>query len=142
VLALGAAALALGLAGCGGGRLSHGAFVRQADAVCSAYQAKVDLLAKPTSYDDVTAYVERTLPLYQAGLKRLAALKPPAADARAVTAWLAADRRVAVALRRLRAAAMRHDLPATTAAAAAVQDAGNRSLEAARTLGLKVCSAP
>jgi hypothetical protein len=142
VVAAGATALALGAAACGDGRLSHGSLVRRADAICSAYHDDVRLLTRPTGYDAVVAYTERTLPLYQAAVKRIAALRPPTQDEQAVGDWLAADRRVAAALRRLRDAAMRHDLAATNAAAAAVQAAGSDSHAASRALGLRACAAP
>jgi len=136
-----AGAAVLAVAGCGGGRLSHAEYAKRADAVCSAYQAQVKLLAQPSSYDDVVSYVEKTLPLYEAALKKLAALKPPTADEAGVQAWLAAGRKVAAAQRSLRLAAMRHDLPGTNAAAAQVQATGETSRQAAIALGLTACAA-
>jgi hypothetical protein len=137
-----AGAAAVALAGCGGGRLSHAEFVRQADAVCSAYDAKVKLLTHPASYDAVVAYVGQTLPLYVAALDKLEALKPPSSDDAAVREWLAANRKVITAVRNLRAAAMRHDLAATNSASTAVQAAGLASRRAADALGLQTCAAP
>jgi hypothetical protein len=137
-----AGAAALTVAGCGSGRLSHGDFVRKADAVCSAYDARVNVLTRPTSYDDIISYVETTLPLYVAALDELRALQPPAADEAAVKAWLAANRKVEMAVKNLREAAMRHDPAATNDASAAVQAASLASRKAAAALGLKVCSAP
>lgn len=137
-----AGAAALMLTGCGGGRLSHRDFVRQADAICSAYQAKVELLTHPTSYDDVIAYVQKTLPLYVAALDKLRALDAPAADEAGMKAWLAANRRVEAAVRKLRDAAMRHDPAATNDASAAIQAASLASRKAAAALGLETCSAP
>jgi hypothetical protein len=134
--------LALVLAGCGGGRLSHRDFVRKADAICSAYQAKVDLLTRPTSYDDVVAWVERTLPLYVAAQDELGALEAPSADEPAVKTWLAANRKVETAVRTLRAAAMRHDPAATNDTSAEIQAASLASRKAAAALGLGVCSTP
>jgi hypothetical protein len=140
VALLGAAVLTL--AGCGDGRLSHGDFVARADAVCSAYDAKVVLLSRPKTYDDVVAYVAHTLPLYVAALDKLDALDPPAADEAAVKRWLAADRKVETAVRSLRDAAMRHDPAATNNASEQVQAASVASRRAAAALGLKVCSVP
>lgn len=133
---------ALALAGCGGGRLSHRDFVRKADAICSAYQAKVELLTHPTSYDDVIAYVEKTLPLYVAAVDELRALEAPTSDEAAVKTWLAANRKVEAAVRKLRDAAMRHDPAATNDASAAIQAASLASRRAAAALGLEVCSTP
>jgi hypothetical protein len=141
-LTLALAGTTLALAGCGSGRLSHGDFVRQADAICSAYDAKVKLLTRPTSYDDVVGYVGTTLPLYVGALNQLAALKPPQSDEAAVAAWLAAGRKVTASLKQLRAAAMRHDLAATNDASSAVQAAGLASQHAAAALGLETCAAP
>jgi hypothetical protein len=137
-----AGAAALALAGCGGGRLSHREFVRQADAVCAAYQSKVEILTRPTSYDDVIAYVEKTLPLYVAALEKLRALDAPTSDEAATRTWLAANRKVETAMRNLRDAAMRHDPAATNDASAAIQAAGLASRRAAAALGLEVCSTP
>jgi hypothetical protein len=137
-----AGAATLAAAGCGGGRLSHGAFVQRADAICSAYDAQVKLLARPTSFAAVTAYVDRTLPLHVAATDDLRALKPPQQDAAAVRAWLAADGRVAAALRTLRAAAMRHDLAATNAASDALQAASLAARRAAGDVGLETCATP
>ena len=136
------AGAALLLAGCGGGRLSHGAFVRRADAVCSAYADTVSLLTRPRSFAAVQSYVERTLPLYLSALDRLQALKPPRRDEPAVRTWLAADRKVVTALRNLRAAALRHDLAATNDASNALQAASLAARRAAGDVGLEVCATP
>lgn len=138
-----AAALTLAvvaIAGCGGGGPSHGAFVKHADAVCSAYDAGTKELARPKTYAQIVAFVDRTLPLYEAALQALRALEPPRRDVPAVRAWLAADRRVATALRTLGAAAERRDFPSVTAAAANAERAGERSRAAAAGLGLHVCA--
>jgi hypothetical protein len=114
--------------------------VKRADAVCSAYSARVPrAVTKPQSYAAVEAYVARTLPLYDAALKMLTALEPPASDAAAVRAWLAADRRESRALRRLGLAARRRDFPGVTAAAAQARTAARDAKVAARRLGLQVC---
>ena len=136
------AGVALALGGCGGGRLSHDAYVRRADAVCAAYAAQVDLLAHPRSFAAVQAYVERTLPLYLSALDRLKELRPPRRDEPAVRAWLAADRKVVTALRNLRAAALRHDLAATNDASEALQAASLAARNAAGELGLRACATP
>ena len=130
-------------AGCGGsGRLSHDAFVQRADAVCAAYDAQVQLLAKPSSYDDVITYVAKTLPLYIAAVDELKALRPPAADEETVRAWLAQEDAVAAALRRLRKAAMQHDPAATNSASATVQAASLAGRRAAAALGMSDCARP
>jgi hypothetical protein len=126
-------------AGCGGGRLSHGDFVKRADAICSAYRAQTTPVTAPRSYRAIVAWGKRTLPIYAAALRKLSALKPPAADEPQVRAWLAADRAVQRASRALVAAALRRDYPSVTAAASRAQLAGSRSRAAAGTLGFHVC---
>ena len=137
-----AGAATLVLAGCGGGRLSHAAYVQRADAICAAYDARVKLLTRPRSFAAVIAYVDRTLPLHVAAVARLRALEPPRADAAGVRAWLAATRRVGEALRTLRAAATRHDLAATNDASDALQAASLSARRAAGDLGLETCATP
>ena len=127
------------VAGCGGGRLSHGDFVKKADAVCSAYRSQTPPLLSPRSYDAVIAWGKKTLPLYAAALDKLRALRPPQADEEAVHNWLAADERVQGATRDLVVAAQKRDYPSLSAAASRAQLAGSESRQAASTLGLQVC---
>jgi len=106
--ALAAAGLtALLAAGCGDGRLSHGEFVKRADAICSAYKAQTKPIVTPRSYDAIVRWGEQTLPLYAAALRKLSDLDPAAADEAEVQAWLASDRKVQKATRDLVAAAQR-----------------------------------
>jgi len=136
-----AAAGALATAGCGGGgRLSHGDFAKRAAAVCAAFQASTQRIARPRTYSDIVAYVGKTRPLYEAARIKLEQLKPPARDEAAVRSWLAADRRISAALRDLGDAALRHDFPAVTAAADQIQAEGVASRHAAQALGLQVCA--
>ncbi|HWX08831.1 MAG TPA: hypothetical protein VNY33_02540 [Gaiellaceae bacterium] len=136
-----AATLAGVLAGCGGGgRLSHGDFVQRADAVCLAFRAAAGSTARPSTYDEIVTYVNKTLPLYEAARLKLVALKPPASDAATVRDWLAADQRIATALHDLGEAALRRDFTAVSTAAATVQSEGVTSRRAAAALGTKVCS--
>ena len=87
----------------------------------------------------MTEYVDANLPLYEAALRKLEALKPPSQDATAVRQWLAQDRRVAAALRALGTAALRHDYPGVTAATQTLQSAGLASSRAADDVGFRVC---
>ncbi len=141
LFALLAVAGTLATAGCGGGgRLSHGDFATRADAVCSAFRASTERIARPRTYKDIVAYVGKTRPLYEAARIKLAELKPPVKDEPAVRSWLAADKRISAALRDLGDAALRHDFPAVTAAAGRIQAGGRPSRHAAQALGLQVCS--
>ncbi len=108
--------------------------------MCSAYAVQTKAILRPRSYTQIVRYVDTTLPLYEAALRRLEALKPPSGDATAVRAWLAADRRVARTVTALGESALRRDLPGVTAAAARAQLAGSESRQAAANLGMHVCA--
>ena len=127
------------LAGCGGGQLSHAAYVKRADAICTAYRAKAKPLPDAQTYAAVVAYADNNLPLYEAALQQLVKLKPAKADARAAKLWIAADKRIAAAVRDLGEAALRRDFPGVTAATSKLQIAGLQSSRNANALGLQVC---
>src|SRR6478609_7516613 len=95
------------VAGCGEGGLSHSDYVKRADAICAAYADATKPNVRPRSYTEIVAYVRKTLPLYEAALLKLKALRPPSSDAATAHRWLAADRRVAKAVRSLGEAAER-----------------------------------
>jgi hypothetical protein len=119
--------------------MSHGSYVKHADAICEAYRSQTKPIVTPRSYDAIVAWGKQTLPLYAAALKKLRALEPPAADEAAVRQWLGKDAAVQSAVRDLVAAAERRDFPSVSAAASRAQLAGNESRRAASTLGLQVC---
>jgi hypothetical protein len=127
------------LTGCGGGQLSHAAYLKQADAICTAYRADAKPLPNPRTYAAVAAYADHNLPLYEAALRKLEQLKPPKADASAATLWIAADKRIAAAVRDLGEAALRRDFPGVTAATARLQVSALQSSRNANQLGLHVC---
>lgn len=77
--------------------------------------------------------------MYAAALRQLETLQPPAEDAKAVRAWLAADGRVQRAVRDLVAAAQKRDFPSVNAAASRAQLAGSEARQAAAAIGLQVC---
>ena len=133
------AAGAVVLAGCGGGQLSHAAYLKKADAICAAYRADAKPLPSPRTYAAVVAYADRNLPLYEAALRQLAKLRPPKADQATAKLWLAADRRIAEAVRALGEAALRRDFPGVTAATAKLQGSALQSSRNANALGLQVC---
>jgi hypothetical protein len=108
--------------------------------VCSAYRSQTKPQLRPRTYTEIVQYVDKTLPLYEAALRKLEALKPPPSDAAAVKAWLAADRRAARATRDLGVGAQRRDFPTVTAAASRAALAGSDSRQAATALGMHVCA--
>jgi hypothetical protein len=114
--------------------------VKRADAICTAYRDATKNTAPPRSYDEIVAFVHKTLPLYEAALRRLEELKPPSGDADAVRAWLAADRAVARATRDLGDAGARRSYPGVTVAFGRAELASSRARRAAAGLGMKVCA--
>ena len=114
--------------------------MKRADAVCTAYAGRTRAETRPRTYVQIVAWVRNTLPLYEAALRKLEALEPPATDTQAVRSWLTADRRVAKAVHDLGDAAERRDFPSVTAAAARAQLAGSESRSAAGELGMRVCA--
>ncbi|HZR94531.1 MAG TPA: hypothetical protein VFA56_02480 [Gaiellaceae bacterium] len=128
------------VAGCGDGTLSHGDFVKKADAVCTAYRGATAGVKPPRTYNGVVAYVRKTLPVYESALRRLEALKPPSRDADAVRRWLAADRRIVKAMRDLAVAGERRDYPAINVALAKIDLASSAARDASLGLGLHVCT--
>ena len=113
--------------------------MKRADAICTAWVHAAGPTAHPKSYAAVVTYVQRTLPLYESALRKLEALDPPSDDALTVHTWLAADRRVAKAIRDLGTAAERRDFPSVNAAATRAELAGSAGRQAASQLGLQVC---
>ena len=108
--------------------------------MCSAYTTQTKAVLRPRSYTQIVQYVDTTLPLYEAAIRRLETLKTPSRDATTVRAWLAADRRVAHAVTALGESARRRDFPGVTAAAGRAQLAGSESRQAAARLGMHVCA--
>ncbi len=108
--------------------------------MCTAYTSGTKPILSPRNYEQIERYVDKTLPLYEAALRKLEALKPPSGDKAAVHNWLAADRRVAHAVRMLGEGARRRDFPTVSSAAARAQLAGSQSRRAAAGLGMHVCA--
>lgn len=119
--------------------MSHSAYVKHADAICSAYRTQTPPIVRPRSYDAIVSWGSKTLPLYAGALKKLSELQPPKVDASQVQAWLAADRKVERAVRDLVAAAQKRDFASVSSAASRAQLAGSDSRRAAQALGLQVC---
>lgn len=115
--------------------------MKRADAICSAYRTQTAPLPRPRSYGAIVEWGKRTLPIYAAALRKLGELEPPAADERAVRAWLAADRTVQRAIRDLVTAAQKRDFPSVSAAASRAELAGSEARRAAVSIGFETCGA-
>jgi hypothetical protein len=95
----------------------------------------------PRSYAQVVAFVNANLPLYEAALRKLEALKPSSTDEIAFNHWLADDRKAADALRALGLAGQRHDFPGAASAVDTLQTAALASRNDADALGVIACAA-
>jgi hypothetical protein len=75
-------AAAVLVAGCGGTKtLSHSALVTKADTACQSANAAVSKLGAPTaSLSALTTYAGKLLPISQALVTKLSALKPASSD--------------------------------------------------------------
>jgi hypothetical protein len=136
-----AIALATLAAGCGGGsRLSHDAFVEQANAICTSYDTAVKKLRTPRTPSEIERYTNRVLPLYRRALGALAALKEPREDAPAVARLLRVDRMIEGDLELLAAAARERRIPAVREIVARARADNARSNRIAAALGLSVCA--
>src|SRR5436190_5374177 len=90
---VGAAALALVAAGCGGGgALSKSEFDAKANAICAKYTRKMNAVPAPRKIDDVPAYVELVRPYIERGIDELASLKPPAKLEDTYDRWMSTRR--------------------------------------------------
>ena len=136
-----AAVIALA-AGCGGGgkRLSRAEFSKQADAICSKYNAKIRALGQPGSVRALPRYVDRALPIARKGTEELRGLKPPKDEEKIANEWLDQNDSAVGALERLRDAARHADRTGIQAALSEAAAANRAANGFARQLGLRVCA--
>ena len=138
---LGAAAFISGCGGSGSSSLSASEFRTQADAICADLNTQIAALTQPTSADAFLPYLRAGLPIQQAQLKKLEALKPPA-DLKATYAEAIDLQKQEVAA--VSAAADRiagGEAPATVVkdVSAGIDAINAKSDAKAKELGLKVC---
>jgi hypothetical protein len=83
-LAIVAGAAALLLASCGGSgdggggqSLTADEFRQQADAICKQYEDKLNELGSPSSLDDLSAFVDKAVPIIEEGNNKLQDLEAP-----------------------------------------------------------------
>ena len=133
-------ALAAGCGGGGGERLSRDADVTKADVICLDVVREQKALPAPASIAEIPAYVDRVLPIFDAALKQLRALRPPAEMEDGVSAWLKAAGDARKALENLRSAAKGGDALKVREAGAEATKIDNRGSARARALGLTACA--
>jgi hypothetical protein len=127
-------------AGCGGdGRLSKEAFVKQGDAICRDYNAKIGALKAPAAASDVPAYLDRAKRELDLALARLRLLKPPTSASGDFARLLALSDETRRVTDDLKAAAQSGDRKALRAASQRGEELNRREDEISRRLGLTEC---
>lgn len=144
-LAVGLAAVTLGLAACGGSYTKQD-FVARANGICTNAVAQTRAIAPtgaPQSNRALAAYLRQVLPIVQHEAGQLRALRRPAgseADKAALDRYLSALDAEVAATRRLRDAAARGDGDGVSAAEGDLQS--NQAASLAAKFGLKSCAMP
>jgi hypothetical protein len=138
--ALLAAVLVAGCGDGGGSRLSRADYAKQADKICSTYNAKLNALPQPKSQAELSAFVGKAVPLVSDASDRLSELKPPQDEESIANAWNRANSDIVRALERLRDAAKAKDNAKMQTALADGNKANSRANTLAKTLGMNACS--
>lgn len=147
-------AVALGMAGCGGGdedsadgrSLTKAQFVARAGAICrdvkqahQPYADRVNALPQGVDIKRVAPLLERTLAESRKGLTRLRALEPPPADKAAIDAYYSAAEKLLAAHAQLADAARTDDQQAGERVAATTGALSDDERRLATAYGLKDC---
>jgi hypothetical protein len=140
VLVAVAFALVVGGCGGGGGRLSKQDYAKQADAICSKYNRKIQALGTPKSLAEIGGFADKALALTRKGNEELGKLRPPKADEQTAKEWVAQNALVANAVADLRDAAKKNDRAGIEAALRRGQAANKTANGLARDLALNVCA--
>ena len=135
-----AAAVVAGGCGGGGGRLSKEDYAKQADAICSKYNRKIEALGTPKSLADIGGFADKALALTRKGNDELKQLKPPKNEEQTAKQWVAQNDLVANAVADLRDAAKKNDRAEIQTALRRGQAANKTATGLARDLGLRICA--
>jgi hypothetical protein len=137
----GAAVVILLVAGCGGSkRLSREEYSKQADAICTKYNAEIKALGQPGSVRALPGYVDKALPIARKGTDELRGLKPPKDAEKTAKEWLDQNDSVVAAMERVRDAAKHADRSGVAAALTDAASANRAANRFAHRLGLRVCA--
>ena len=131
------------VAGCGGGgssRLTRSEYAKQADKICSTYNARLNALPQPKNQAELSAFVGKAVPLVSDASDRLSELKPPQDEQRIADSWNRANSDIVRALERLRDAAKAKNNAKMQTALADGNKANSRANTLAKTLGMNACS--
>ena len=140
------AAVAVGAAGCGeskgSDRLSKEDYLKRADAVCTAYDHRLEELPEPKAIEGVVTLADEAKPVAERGLAELRKLRPPADLQEDVDAWLALNQANVDAIDDLREAAAASDEAAARAVSQRAVENERKADAVAKRIGLEECAAP
>jgi hypothetical protein len=140
-VSVGTAALAVFVAGCGGGApLSKSEFDAKADAVCAKYTKKINAVPAPKTITDVPAYVNLVKPYLERGVDELASLNPPASLKATYDSWINTQHEALTQTDELRKAAERNDLVGVNRMIQVLRARNVRGNALAAKLGADVCA--
>jgi hypothetical protein len=142
VLAVIAAVLLLAACGGGGGgtRLSRDAYVAKANALCAQLAKERKRLGTPSSIAAIPAYMDKALPILDASLKKLHALRPPADMEESVDAVLQKVDELRGVFAKLRTSAKKGDPIAVAQLGSQATQVNNEIQSRARQIGLTACT--
>lgn len=140
------AAGSLAAAGCGeskgADRLSKEDYVKRADAVCAAFDHRLDELPEPKTIEEVVTLADKAKPIAERGLAELRKLRPPTDLQEDVDAWLALNQANVDAIDDLRKAAAASDEGAAQAVSKGAVENERKADALAKRIGLEECAAP
>ena len=140
------AAVAVGVAGCGeskgSDRLSKEDYLKRADAVCTAYDHRLEELPEPKTIEGVVTLADEAKPVAERGLAELRKLRPPTDLQEDVDAWLALNQANVDAIDDLRKAAAASDEAAARAVSQRAVENERKADALAKRIGLEECAAP
>jgi hypothetical protein len=123
-------------AACGGGT----SYAAKADAVCTKYKQKTNVLSRPASLSGLAILAHKTLPLLRSARRELGALAPPEDKQATATAWLHQFDVLIGDIEKIGDAATANDSAAVRKIAAAALKHNQRANELAAQLGMTVCN--
>ena len=129
-------------AGCSSGddRLSKEDYTKQADALCTKYDAELAKLPAPTTLDSLATMAQQAKGIAAEGAAKLRALKPPEELQKQVDAWLALNDQNVKDIQAMRTAAAAGNRVKVQEIARDAQRNEAKADELARKIGLKACA--
>jgi hypothetical protein len=143
---LAAVAVGVAVAGCGeskgSDRLSKEDYLKRADAVCTAYDHRLEELPEPKTIEGVVTLADEAKPVAERGLAELRKLRPPTDLQEDVDAWLALNQANVDAIDDLRKAAAASDEASARAVSQRAVENEQKADALAKRIGLEECAAP